>query len=154
MLFVFCNGQRLGYLRSGEIMEDKSIILVVDDDLDELLLLSQAFKDIGHGDPVLYAGSGQLMFDVLERTKPNLYGLIILDMNMPGQDGMEVLKKLKAHPEYSGIPVVIYTTSSNEEEKDFCMQSGAIDFITKPDSLKGHIAACTRFSFLLKLANL
>lgn len=135
-------------------MEDKSIILVVDDDLDELLLLSEAFREIGYGDPVLYAGGGALMFDVLERTKPNLYGLIVLDLNMPGLDGVEALKKLKVHPEYSGIPVVIYTTSANEKEKDICIQSGAVDFITKPDSRQGHIAVCTRFSFLLKLANL
>ena len=135
-------------------MEDRSFILVVDDDLDDLLLLSQAFKDIGHGDPVLYVGGGQLMFDLLERTKINLYGLIILDLNMPGMDGMETLKRLKAHPDYKHIPVIIYSTSRNEMEKELCIRSGATDYITKPNSYQGHMAVCTRFQLLLKLSGL
>lgn len=136
------------------MIEEKSFILVVDDDLDDLLLLSQAFKDSGHEDPVLFAGSGDIMFEVLDRTKTNLYGLIVLDLNMPGQNGIETLKRLKEHPEYSRIPVVIYTTSRYETEKNICLQSGAIDYITKPNSYDGHVAMCNRFSLLLKLANL
>ncbi len=135
-------------------MEDKSVILVVDDDLDELLLLSEAFKGIGYEDPVLYAGSGLLMFDVLERTKPNIYGLIVLDLNMPLLDGMDALKRLKEHPEYGHIPVIVYTTSRNEAEKEHCLSHGAIDYIIKPDSYAGHIAVCTRLSLMLKLSRL
>lgn len=134
-------------------MKDKSVILVVDDDRDELMFLSEAFREIGHGNPVAYAAGGVLMFDMLKETGPNRYGLIVLDLNMPGMDGLEILNKLKAHPEYSSIPVVIYSTSGNGVEKDLCMQSGAIDFITKPDSRRGYITACTRFAFLMKLAN-
>ena len=135
-------------------MENKSVILIVDDDRDELLFLSEAFREIGHGSPVLHAAGGVLMFDMLKEAGPNHYGLIVLDLNMPGMDGLETLKKLKAHPEYSYIPVVIYSTSGNEAEKKLCIQSGAVDFITKPDSRRGYIAACTRFAFLMKLANL
>ncbi|HEY9176915.1 MAG TPA: response regulator [Flavipsychrobacter sp.] len=135
-------------------MKDRSVILVVDDDRDELLFLSEAFREIGHGNPVAYADGGMLMFDMLHETGANRYGLIVLDLNMPGIDGLETLRKLKQHAEYAHIPVVIYSTSGNEAEKNLCIQCGAVDFITKPDSRRGYITACTRFASLLGLANL
>ena len=92
------------------------------------------------------------MFDLLGRTKINLYGLIVLDLNMPAIDGFETLKKLKDHSEYKHIPVIIYTTSRNEAEKERCIQAGAIDYISKPDSYQGHIAVCSMLSFMLKLS--
>jgi CheY-like chemotaxis protein len=58
--------------------------------------------------------------------------LIVLDLNMPILNGMETLLRLKAHNIYKDIPVIMFTTSVHEVEKEKCLAIGAADFIKKP----------------------
>lgn len=58
--------------------------------------------------------------------------LIVLDLNMPILNGMETLSRLKAHTIYKTIPVIMFTTSVHEVEKEKCLEIGAADFIKKP----------------------
>jgi CheY-like chemotaxis protein len=51
--------------------------------------------------------------------------LIVLDINMPRLNGKETLKAIRRHPDYKHIPVVLYTTSTNEADEEFCRQYGA-----------------------------
>ena len=64
-------------------------------------------------------------------------GLILLDLNMPRKDGREALKEIKANEELRNIPVVILTTSGQEEDKVKGYNLGAASYITKPVNFEG-----------------
>jgi chemotaxis family two-component system response regulator Rcp1 len=65
--------------------------------------------------------------------------LIILDLNMPRKDGRQVLMELKSNEEFRKIPVVILTTSSDEEDVTRCYQSFASCYITKPNDFEDFV---------------
>ena len=68
-------------------------------------------------------------------------GIILLDLNMPKMDGLEVLRELKADPELSRIPVIVLTTSQAEEDIVHTYGLGVSSFITKPVSFDGLVDA-------------
>jgi CheY-like chemotaxis protein len=68
-------------------------------------------------------------------------GLILLDLNMPGVDGRQVLERLKASPTLRPIPVIILTTSSDTRDIEQCYALGASTFIQKPVDFDGLAAA-------------
>lgn len=61
--------------------------------------------------------------------------LIVLDLNLPGTDGRDVLKKLKQDPEFKTIPIVILTTSANTKDMELCYSYGANSYLMKPMSV-------------------
>lgn len=112
----------------------KQWVILVDDDEDDRFLIQQAFKQQS-ADYVLQAlQSGQELFQILEHS-PELPSLLILDLNMPLMNGFEVLKRLRTHPEYCFIPIVILTTSDAEADRKRARELGASSFVTKPPSL-------------------
>ena len=72
---------------------------------------------------------GISMLDALKAEVPEL---IILDIMMPGSDGLEVLKKLRSHAEYKDIPVIMATAKGTEMDKIGALNSGADDYLVKP----------------------
>ena len=103
-------------------------ILVVDDEpanIDILLGILGPYYD------VKVAPSGTIALKITQQFTPDL---ILLDIMMPGMDGFEVCKKLKANEALSHIPVIFVTalTQGEDEEKGFKL--GAVDYITKPVS--------------------
>lgn len=119
---------------------DKSIdILLVEDNPADVRLTQEAFKEtkIPSHLHVVRDGSEALAF--LERSgrfanapRPNM---ILLDLNLPKKDGREVLAQIKQQPEYKSIPVVILTTSNEEEDIAHTYNHHANCFITKPANL-------------------
>ena len=71
-------------------------------------------------------------------------GMILLDLNLPGTDGREVLLEVKKNPELSNIPVIILTTSSDQRDVDACYRTGANSYIVKPVNLEGFMKAIER----------
>lgn len=110
-------------------------VLLVDDDPDDVeltkLMLGQARLTLD----VSFAGSGGEALNRLKDGGPP--DLILLDLNMPVMCGDDVLRALKAHPRLRGIPVVIFSTSSNPEDESRTRKLGAAGFITKPMGLDG-----------------
>lgn len=114
-------------------------ILVVDDDLDDCAILREAIDETGLVNKVFFVHDGEQLLRYLRREaefknpasspKP---GLIFLDLNMPKKNGRETLIDLKNDPELKHIPVVILTTSSNDEEVFRGYNLGVNSFITKP----------------------
>ena len=111
----------------------KHTILYVEDDLDDLFIVQQAFESYNDSIAVVHAHNGFIAMQYLQELLNSdiLPCLIILDMNMPGMNGKEVLIRLKQSEDFKNIPVVVFTTSSNKADKDFAQKWGA-DFITKP----------------------
>lgn len=104
----------------------KKIILVVDDDKTNLVIAQRVLSDEYR---VAAVNSGELCFQYLERNCPEL---ILLDIQMPGMDGFEVMEKLQQHEEWCRIPVIFLTADRSEETEEKCFRVGAVDYIGKP----------------------
>jgi DNA-binding response OmpR family regulator len=101
-------------------------VLVVDDDRDILDLARLVLEDGGY--QVIAAPSGQAALDAAQ-SRPDL---ILLDVNMPGMDGWEVLKILKVDERTQEIPVALFTIKSQVRDRVLGLQGGACDYIAKP----------------------
>jgi CheY-like chemotaxis protein len=71
-------------------------------------------------------------------------GIVLLDLNLPGTDGREVLAAIKTDPALRSIPVVVLTTSTDERDIDRCYQAGANSYVHKPVDLDGFVRAVQR----------
>jgi adenylate cyclase len=101
-------------------------VLIVDDTPHNVRLLDAILSSRGY--QVLAASSGAAALEVVARERPDL---VLLDILMPGMDGHEVCRRLRADPATQLLPVVM-VTASGEQEKVRAIESGADDFITKP----------------------
>jgi DNA-binding response OmpR family regulator/DNA-binding CsgD family transcriptional regulator len=81
------------------------------------------------GFPVLYAGSGVRALKQLEHTSPDL---ILLDIKMPGMDGLETCRLIKQRSEWKNIPVIFITGADELSQKLAAFEVGGVDFVTKP----------------------
>ncbi|MBN2034341.1 MAG: response regulator [Deltaproteobacteria bacterium] len=106
-------------------------LLVVDDEEDILELLR--FNLAGEGFQVVCATTGE---EALGKVKSDMPDLILLDLMLPGIDGLEVAKRLKSLPETRGVPLVMLTAKGEEEDIVKGLEIGADDYITKPFSPK------------------
>jgi two-component system response regulator len=113
-------------------------ILIAEDDADDRFLLQTAFEEKGYHDKLEFVENGiELIAYLDERQQANgrqYPKFILLDLNMPKKDGREVLKELKEHEVYRKIPIVIFTTTRNENEIRRCYEMGANTYIVKPAS--------------------
>lgn len=101
-------------------------LLVVDDQVINIQTLYQLFSaDYA----VFQATSGQ---QALDFCATHAVDLVLLDVMMPGMDGLEVCRRLKSDPRTQGIPVIFVTAQNNPEEEAIGLQVGAVDFISRP----------------------
>ena len=108
-------------------MNHNNTILVVDDDSHSLRLLTDTLT--GGGYRVRPADSGELALASVGAVAP---GLILLDIRMPGMDGFEVCRRLKANDKSRGIPVIFLSAAGQVEDRVLGLSLGAADFISKP----------------------
>jgi two-component system, OmpR family, response regulator len=102
-------------------------ILVVDDDNDIRAFLIKALEANGY--KAVGAADGEEGWNSLKSLKPDL---LITDLNMPGLDGLELLKRVKADEELKNMPAIMLTGSSSDEEIIAGLSRGADHYITKP----------------------
>ncbi len=108
-------------------MTDKDKILVVDDTPPSLRLLTVLLKEEGY--EVRSAISGELALDAAASEPPDL---ILLDIRMPGMDGFEVCRQLKAQPATQDVPVIFVSAVLETDDKVLGFNLGAVDYVTKP----------------------
>lgn len=128
----------------------KPQVLVVDDTPDNLALMSDLLRDTCK---VRVANSGDRALRLV--ASGTLPDLILLDIMMPGMDGYEVLRRLKASPMTRDIPVLFLTAKSEVEDERIGLELGAVDYLTKPVShailqarVKIHLALKAQSDFL------
>ena len=102
-------------------------ILVVDDALDTVGLLTYVLRNQGY--EVLLAYNGREALDIAAAERP---GAILLDIMMPGMDGIEVCRRLKADGQLATIPVILTTARDLDEDIVEGLDAGADDYVTKP----------------------
>jgi CheY-like chemotaxis protein len=112
------------------------VILLADDDEDDRMMTREAFQRHRLVNGFHTVNDGEELMDFLYRRGPHANaprpGLILLDLNMPRKDGREALKEIKADPDLRRIPIVVLTTSREEEDILKTYDLGANSFITKP----------------------
>ena len=102
-------------------------LLVVDDEPDVSRMAALILGRAGYHVDVVASGQ-----EALTRVETSHYDLILLDINMPGMDGWEVLRLLKADDETATVPVAMFSVRGEVRDKVHGLQDGALDFITKP----------------------
>ena len=128
-------------------------ILLVEDSPEDFETTERAFRKSGLRNPIFRCSDGDDALDYLHRRgayadpeKSPRPGVILLDLNLPGTDGREVLSEIKADPALKQIPVVVLTTSRDERDVDACYKAGASSYIQKPVDLDGFIKAIERLN--------
>jgi len=113
--------------------EDRPILLVEDNPMD-VDLTQRAFQRQQVPNPIQIAWDGEQALSFIPRwdSGESTPLLILLDLKLPKMDGFEVLRVLKDHPEYQNIPVVILTTSTEENDVRSAYQGGANSYLSKP----------------------
>lgn len=117
-------------------------ILMVDDDPDDRLLFKEACEEVRLRNPIEFLENGEQLVDYLKRqgSYANLQGapypgIILLDLNMPLKDGREALEEIKNDAELRHIPIIVLTTSKDEDDILSSYGLGASSYIVKPISL-------------------
>ncbi|HET7792373.1 MAG TPA: response regulator [Rhizobacter sp.] len=103
------------------------VVLIVDDVPDNLSLLHDALEESGY--TVLVATHGE---SALQRAAHSLPDVVLLDAVMPGMDGFEVARRLKAQPETAHIPIIFMTGLTETEHVVAAFAAGGVDYVTKP----------------------
>lgn len=126
-------------------------ILVVEDSPEDFEATSRAFRRAGLRNPMLHCSTGDDALDFLHRRgryvdprQAPRPGVILLDLNLPGTDGREVLQEIKRCDEFSTIPVIVLTTSSDARDVEACYLAGANSYVQKPVDLEGFMRAIQR----------
>ncbi len=113
----------------------KEKILIVDDEKDIVKMLDYNFKKEGYRTVLAYDGE-----DALSLAKREHPDIVLLDLMLPGIDGLEVCKALKKEEKTSSIPIIMLTAKTQEADKVIGLELGADDYMTKPFGLKELLA--------------
>jgi CheY-like chemotaxis protein len=121
------------------MMRPEAGILLVDDSQEDAEVVGRVLKAAGWSCPFHHCWTGDEALDFLRRRGPHAQsrasfqpGMILLDLNLPGSDGRDVLQEIKSDPALKSIPVVVLTTSQDERDVHWCYQAGANSYVQKP----------------------
>jgi len=128
-------------------MIHQSHIMFVDDDEEDRLIMAEYFKDHGKEQHIRFITNGQEALNYLDTIPEGepLPRLIVLDLNMPILNGSQTLFQLKRDKRFKDIPVIIFSTSENENEKRKCLSLGAHEYLVKPASYKEGLKVVEKF---------
>lgn len=130
-----------------------STILLVEDSEEDFITTKRALKRAGVANTIDRVKTGDEVIEYLRHTgrfenreDHTLPGLILLDLNLPGMDGRDALRILKADDELKTIPVIVFTTSRDKRDIDACYRDGANSYVQKPVDFEGFVQALGRLN--------
>jgi CheY-like chemotaxis protein len=113
-------------------MRSKKPILLVEDDYVDAMTVKRALRDIKVTNPIHTAGNGEEALDFLRNGKSVRPCIIMLDLNLPKMNGIEFLKVAKTDDSLKRIPVVVLTTSKNEQDIADSFNHSVAGYMIKP----------------------
>lgn len=131
-------------------------IILAEDDDGHATLIQRNLQRTGLSNPVVRARDGQEALDLIfgegsPANAPVSHFLLLLDINMPRVDGVEVLRRLKADPRTANKPVIMLTTTDNPREVERCYSLGCGVYITKPVEPAAFMEAVQRLGLFLQI---
>ncbi len=128
-------------------MGNHGLILLVEDNRMDVELTLDAFREARFTNPIQVASNGREALDYLfglgnfqDRQLHPLPSLVLLDLHLPGIDGFEVLRQVKAAPLLKRLPVIILTSSKEEGDRALSYDIGANSYLVKPVSFEGFLS--------------
>jgi CheY-like chemotaxis protein len=115
-------------------MRRKIKMLIVEDNEDERLFMKEGFLGSGLYEIVGEAENGNEMLELLRGSSIPFPDVILSDLNMPGKNGYDVIREIKANKAFLHIPVAILTTAPLKPYAERCKKLGACAYFTKPDT--------------------
>ncbi len=113
-------------------MRNSKSILLVEDDKKDVMTIKRALKDIKVTNRLDIVGNGEEALEFLGNSEINHPGIILLDLNMPKTNGIEFLKIAKSDDNLKNIPVVVLTTSQEEQDRLDSFNLGVAGYMVKP----------------------
>ena len=110
----------------SEEQPQQPVLLIVDDAISNIKVLREAVRDFGE---VLFATTGEAALEIVRTRKPDI---VLLDIEMPGMDGYEVCKTIKADPALNDIAILFVTAHNDLGNELDALHFGGIDFLHKP----------------------
>jgi len=110
-------------------------LLIAEDDEDDRQLMQTAFTAKGFTEKLVFTENGEELLNYMYNAHNNKTAapvFVLLDLNMPKKDGKETLREIKQHPELKKTPVVIFSTTNNQQVINNCYELGANSYILKP----------------------
>jgi len=130
---------------------ESQTILIVEDSDDDYIATMRAFKSANLANPIQRCTNGDQALDYLfQRGEFSAPGkaprpsIILLDLNLPGTDGRDVLRLVKSDPRLHQIPIIVLTTSYARQDITQCYEAGANSYVQKPVEFAGFIEAIAR----------
>jgi DNA-binding response OmpR family regulator len=110
----------------------RPLVLIVEDEPDIAALIKHTLERSGTATATI-AASGDAALDAVAARCPNV---IVLDLNLPSMDGLEVCRILRARPDSIRVPIIMLTARTSEDDRVLGLRQGADDYVTKPFSLR------------------
>jgi CheY-like chemotaxis protein len=135
-------------------MQNLKPILLVEDDRVDVMTVKRALKDLNVTNPLVNVPNGKEAFEYLTGKGNERPCIILLDLNMPKMNGVELLKIIKADGVLRKIPVVVLTTSRDTEDKFETFELSAAGYIVKPADYKKFVEAMRTINVYWTLSEL
>jgi CheY-like chemotaxis protein len=141
-----------GTFAAWKAVDRMSRILVAEDNPADVYLIRAALQEHGVDLPLQVAADGREVLQIigqLESMAETQLDLIILDLNLPRHDGIEILQRLRESERLGGVPVVVLTSSDSPRDRILASELGAASYLRKPSSLEQFLGLGAVFKELL-----
>ena len=135
-------------------MRNSKPVLLVEDDSVDAMTIKRAFKDLNVANPLVHTLNGEEALEYLKSEENKKPCIILLDLNMPRMNGVELLKIIKADDVLKKIPVVVLTTSRDTEDKVETFGLSVAGYIVKPADYKKFVEAMRTIDIYWTLSEL
>lgn len=115
--------------------QDSRPVLVAEDNDEDFEAIEAALRGGGYENPLRRVATGEQCLDLVQReigATASAPAFLLLDLNLPGMDGREILEEIKNDPQFKNLPVIVFSTSTNPADIATCYQLGANSYQTKP----------------------